>query len=176
MPRRLLNHLTKTESLLLLLRSDSGLEWLVLNKVDRLLDGGGFGEQVEQIVQRLCGCCHGPVVGVWCCQGVPEHAGVGNGDKQAGMDGKEGAQWGLQRRGGRGREGTTTTTQPSRAAGVVSAKLRSSITTRCSCQWSPSWEEGVRERETVVMMMTAQATMTADPGGQAPAASLAGCT
>jgi hypothetical protein len=29
-------------------------------------------------------------------RGVPEHAGVGNGDKQAGGDGKEGAQRGRQ--------------------------------------------------------------------------------
>jgi hypothetical protein len=43
MPRCLLDHLTKTESLPLLLRSDSGLEWLVLDEVNCLLDGGGFG-------------------------------------------------------------------------------------------------------------------------------------
>jgi hypothetical protein len=102
MPGRLLNHLTNTESLLLLLRSNSGLEWLVLNKVDCLLDGGGFGGQVEQIVQRLCRCCRGPVGG--CChQGIPERAGVGDGDKQAGVDNKEGAQQGRQRGGGIGK-------------------------------------------------------------------------
>jgi ATP-dependent RNA helicase DDX31/DBP7 len=50
MPGRLLNHLTKTESLPLLLRSNSGLKWLILDEVDRLLDGGSFGGQVEQIV------------------------------------------------------------------------------------------------------------------------------
>ncbi len=51
MPGRLLNHLTKLENLLLLLWSDSGLKWLVLDEVDRLLDRGGFGGQVEQIIQ-----------------------------------------------------------------------------------------------------------------------------
>jgi hypothetical protein len=61
MPGCLLDHLTKSESLPLSLWSDSSLEWLVFNKVDCLLDGGGFGGQVEQIVQRLCGCCRSPV-------------------------------------------------------------------------------------------------------------------
>jgi len=54
-PRRLLNHLMKTESLLLLLRHKGGLEWLVLDKVDRLLDVGSLGGLVEQIFQQLCG-------------------------------------------------------------------------------------------------------------------------
>jgi superfamily II DNA/RNA helicase len=63
MPGRLLNHLTKLESLTLLLRSDSGLKWLVIDEVDRLLDRGGFGGQVEQIIQWVRGCCHGPVGG-----------------------------------------------------------------------------------------------------------------
>jgi ATP-dependent RNA helicase DDX31/DBP7 len=58
-PGRLLDHLTKTESLLLSLRRNRGLEWLVLDEADRLLDGGGLGGQVEQIVQRLRGCCGG---------------------------------------------------------------------------------------------------------------------
>ncbi|KAL3779283.1 hypothetical protein ACHAW5_003291 [Stephanodiscus triporus] len=57
-PGRLLDHLTKTESLLLSLRR-RGLEWLVLDEADRLLDGGGLGGQVEQIVQRLRGCSSG---------------------------------------------------------------------------------------------------------------------
>lgn len=65
-PGRLLDHLTKTESLLLSLKktktkksgSDGGgLEWLVLDEADRLLDGGGLGGQVEQIIQRLRACC-----------------------------------------------------------------------------------------------------------------------
>ncbi len=97
MPGRLLNHVTKTESLPLLLRRNSGLEWLVLNKVDFLLDRGSFGGQVEQIVQRLCGCFCGPVGGGWCRQGILDRAGVGNGDKQAGVDNEEGAQRGWQR-------------------------------------------------------------------------------
>jgi hypothetical protein len=59
--------------------------------------------------------------------------------------------------------------------GFMSAKLRSSITMRCSHRWSPSWEEGVREREMAAAMMTAQGTRTVDPEGRAPAASLAGC-
>jgi hypothetical protein len=109
MPRRLLDHLTKTESLPLLLRSDSGLEWLVLDKVDPLLDRGSFGGQVEQIVQRLCGCCRGPVGGR-CRQGVLERAGVGDGDEQAGLDGNEGAQRGRQRGGGHRQGGMTTMT------------------------------------------------------------------
>ncbi len=54
-PGRLLNHLTKTESLPLSLWRDCGLKWLVLDKVDHLLDGGGLGGQVDQIVQRLRG-------------------------------------------------------------------------------------------------------------------------
>jgi ATP-dependent RNA helicase DDX31/DBP7 len=53
-PGRLLDHLTKTESLPLSLRRDRGLEWLVLDEVDRLLDGGGLGGLVEQIFQWLC--------------------------------------------------------------------------------------------------------------------------
>jgi ATP-dependent RNA helicase DDX31/DBP7 len=56
-PGRLLDHLTKTESLSLSLKRNRGLEWLVLDEADRLLDGGGLGGQVEQIVQRLRGCC-----------------------------------------------------------------------------------------------------------------------
>ncbi len=54
-PGHLLNHLTKMESLLLLLRHDRGLKWLVLNKVDCLLDRVGLGGQMEQIIQWLCG-------------------------------------------------------------------------------------------------------------------------
>ncbi len=54
-PERLLDHLTKTESLQLSLRRDRGLERLVLDEVDRLLDRGGLEGKVEQIVQRLCG-------------------------------------------------------------------------------------------------------------------------
>jgi hypothetical protein len=150
------------------------VEWLVLDKVDCLLVEGGFGGQVEKIVQRLCGCCRA-LVGCRCCQGIPERAGVGNSDEQAGVDNEEGAQQGWQGGGGCGQGGTMMMTGPSRAAGVVSAQLRLSITTRCSCQWSLSWEEGVRKSEMVATTMTAQATMTADPGGQAPAASLAGC-
>jgi ATP-dependent RNA helicase DDX31/DBP7 len=67
-PGRLLDHLTKTESLILSLKkkktmkngggeSGGGLEWLVLDEADRLLDGGGLGGQVEQIIQRLRACC-----------------------------------------------------------------------------------------------------------------------
>jgi hypothetical protein len=46
MPRRLLDHLTKTESLLPSLQRDRGLKWLVLDEVD-------CPGQVEQIVQQL---------------------------------------------------------------------------------------------------------------------------
>ena len=49
-PGRLLDHLHKTESLLLSLKGK--LEWLVLDECDRLLDMG-LGDQVRQIVQRL---------------------------------------------------------------------------------------------------------------------------
>ena len=64
-PGRLLDHLTKTESLVLALKKKTknkngnggGLEWLVLDEADRLLDGGGLGGQVEQIIQRLRACC-----------------------------------------------------------------------------------------------------------------------
>ncbi len=52
MTGRLLDHLTKTESLPLSLQHNHGPKWLVLDKVDRLLDGGGLG---GQIVQQLCG-------------------------------------------------------------------------------------------------------------------------
>jgi hypothetical protein len=58
------NHLTKTKSLPLLLRSDRSLKWLVLDEVDCLLNGGGFGGQVEQMVQQLHWCCRGQVGGV----------------------------------------------------------------------------------------------------------------
>ncbi len=47
MPGHLLNHLMKTKSLPLSLRRDRSLEWLVLDEVNRLLDGGGLGGQVE---------------------------------------------------------------------------------------------------------------------------------
>ena len=50
-PGRLLDHLCKTESLLLALKGGK-LEWLVLDEADRLLDMG-LGEQVKQIVQRI---------------------------------------------------------------------------------------------------------------------------
>lgn len=49
-PGRLLDHLQRTESLLLSLKGQ--LEWLVLDEADRLLDMG-LGEQVKQIVQRI---------------------------------------------------------------------------------------------------------------------------
>lgn len=49
-PGRLLDHLTRTESLLMALKGK--LEWLVLDEADRLLDMG-LGEQVKQIVQRI---------------------------------------------------------------------------------------------------------------------------
>ena len=60
-PGRLLDHLCKTESLLLALKTNhtnkknmkkSNLEWLVLDEADRLLDMG-LGEQVQHIVQRI---------------------------------------------------------------------------------------------------------------------------
>ncbi|KAL7578749.1 hypothetical protein ACA910_015982 [Epithemia clementina (nom. ined.)] len=50
-PGRLLDHLCKTESLLLALKGGK-LEWVVLDEADRLLDLG-LGEQVKQIVQRI---------------------------------------------------------------------------------------------------------------------------
>ena len=49
-PGRLLDHLSKTESLMVALKGK--LEWFVLDEVDRLLDAGLSG-QVEQIVQYL---------------------------------------------------------------------------------------------------------------------------
>mmetsp|Transcript_5559 Transcript_5559/g.12115 ORF Transcript_5559/g.12115 Transcript_5559/m.12115 type:complete len:1053 (+) Transcript_5559:55-3213(+) len=49
-PGRLLDHLSKTESLMVALKNR--LEWLVLDEADRLLDAG-LGGQVEQIVQHL---------------------------------------------------------------------------------------------------------------------------
>ena len=49
-PGRLLDHLSKTESLLMALKGK--LEWLVLDEADRLLDMG-LGGQVEQIVQYV---------------------------------------------------------------------------------------------------------------------------
>ncbi|KAL9183972.1 hypothetical protein ACHAXT_002058 [Thalassiosira profunda] len=49
-PGRLLDHLSKTECLLVGLKNK--LEWLVLDEADRLLDAG-LGGQVEQIVQYL---------------------------------------------------------------------------------------------------------------------------
>jgi ATP-dependent RNA helicase DDX31/DBP7 len=49
-PGRLLDHLTRTESLLMALKGK--LEWLVLDEADRLLDMG-LGEQVTQIIQRI---------------------------------------------------------------------------------------------------------------------------
>jgi ATP-dependent RNA helicase DDX31/DBP7 len=49
-PGRLLDHLTRTESLLMALKGK--IEWLVLDEADRLLDMG-LGEQVKQIIQRI---------------------------------------------------------------------------------------------------------------------------
>jgi len=49
-PGRLLDHLQKTESLLLNLKGK--LQWLVLDEADRLLDMG-LGDQVKQIVQLI---------------------------------------------------------------------------------------------------------------------------
>lgn len=49
-PGRLLDHLTRTESLLMALKGK--LEWLVLDEADRLLDLG-LGPQVAQIIQRI---------------------------------------------------------------------------------------------------------------------------
>jgi ATP-dependent RNA helicase DDX31/DBP7 len=49
-PGRLLDHVTKTESLLVSLKGK--LEWLVLDEADRLLEAG-LGGQVEQIMQHL---------------------------------------------------------------------------------------------------------------------------
>jgi ATP-dependent RNA helicase DDX31/DBP7 len=49
-PGRLLDHLQKTESLLLNLKGK--LQWLVLDEADRLLDMG-LGDQVRQIVQII---------------------------------------------------------------------------------------------------------------------------
>ena len=49
-PGRLLDHLGKTECLLLSLKGK--LEWLVLDEADRLLDAG-LGHQIGQIVQHL---------------------------------------------------------------------------------------------------------------------------
>ena len=49
-PGRLLDHVTKTESLLVALKGK--LEWLVGDEADRLLDAG-LGGQVEQIMQHL---------------------------------------------------------------------------------------------------------------------------
>ena len=49
-PGRFLDHLTRTESLLMALKGK--LRWLVLDEADRLLDMG-LGDQVKQIVQRI---------------------------------------------------------------------------------------------------------------------------
>lgn len=49
-PGRLLDHLARTESLLLALKGQ--LQWLVLDEADRLLDMG-LGDQVQQILQRI---------------------------------------------------------------------------------------------------------------------------
>jgi len=49
-PGRLLDHLNKTESLLMNLKGK--LQWLVLDEADRLLDMG-LGDQVKQIVQLI---------------------------------------------------------------------------------------------------------------------------
>ena len=49
-PGRLLDHLSKTESLLMACKGK--VEWLVLDEADRLLDMG-LGGQVEQIVQHV---------------------------------------------------------------------------------------------------------------------------
>ncbi len=59
--------------LLLLLQCIHDLEWLILDKVDPHLDGGGIGGQVKQIVQQLRGCCRCPGGGG---SGPAGHSGV----------------------------------------------------------------------------------------------------
>ena len=50
-PGRLLDHLSKTESLLMALKGK--LEWVVLDEADRMIQDMGLGDQVKQIMQRI---------------------------------------------------------------------------------------------------------------------------
>jgi hypothetical protein len=114
-------------------------EWLVLDKVDCLLDCLA----ASRVMPRPGGVgqCH---------RGVPERAGVGDGDEQAEGDGKEGAWRGQQWWG----------------VGMGKGEYRFYICLSIKGPFS--------QIKSLVIIMV-QATMTANLGGPAPAASSAGC-
>ncbi len=85
MPGHLLNHLTKTESRLLLLLQTAASSGLSSTRLITFWTGAALGGRWSRLSSGFAGDA-----------GIPEHAGVGNGDQQAGGDGEEGAQQGQQ--------------------------------------------------------------------------------
>ncbi len=86
MPGHLLNHLMKTESLPLLLLQTAALSGLSSTRLIAFWMGAASGGRWSRLSSGFAGDA-----------GVPERAGVGDGDERAGGDGEEGAQWGQQR-------------------------------------------------------------------------------
>ncbi len=85
-PGHLLNHLTKTESLPLLLRQTAASSGLSSTRSIAFWMGAASGGRWSRLSSGFAGDA-----------GVPERAGVGDGDERAGGDGEEGAQRGQQR-------------------------------------------------------------------------------
>ncbi len=85
-PGHLLNHLTKTERLPLSLRQTAASSGLPSTRSIAFWTGAASGGRWSRLSSGFTGDA-----------GVPERAGVGDGDEQAGGDGEEGAQRGQQR-------------------------------------------------------------------------------
>ena len=85
-PGHLLNHLTKTESLPLLLLQTAALSGLSSTRSIAFWTGAASGGRWSRLSSGFAGDA-----------GIPERAGVGDGDEQAGGDGEEGAQRGRKR-------------------------------------------------------------------------------
>ena len=85
-PGYLLNHLTKTESLPLSLRQTAASSGLPSTRSIAFWTGAASGGRWSRLSSGFAGDA-----------GVPERAGVGDGDERAGGDGEEGAQRGRQR-------------------------------------------------------------------------------
>jgi hypothetical protein len=84
-PGHLLNHLTKTESFPLSLLQTAALSGLSSTRSIAFWTGAASGGRWSRLSSGFAGDA-----------GVLERAGVGDGDKQAGGDGEEGAQRGQQ--------------------------------------------------------------------------------
>ncbi len=85
-PGHLLNHLTKTESLPLPLLQTAASSGLSSTRSIAFWTGAALGGRWSRLSSGFAGDA-----------GIPECAGIGDGDKRAGGDGEEGAQRGQQR-------------------------------------------------------------------------------